>query len=146
MQWLLFVCHMVTLNVYIYRQYVYMIIKYKFICSSFRNKEKSEPLTAGKILHCQKTQNKLSKKRRNKHLNRYWWCPLCLYCCCFLPLLNMNQELLYLCQSPYTMKVLFFMGINFHGLVKNYKIVDFGVCTQNKICLFYIFNIISFIG
>ena len=40
-------------------------------------------------------------------------------------------------KNKITVKVLFFVGINFHGLVKNYKFVDFGVCTQNKICQFY---------
>jgi hypothetical protein len=43
-------------------------------------------------------------------------------------------------------KVLFFLGINFRGLVKSYQFRGFCVCTQNKICWFYIFNIISFTG
>ena len=62
-----------------------------------------------------------------------------------------NIFILYMTNLTTTVKVLFFVGINFRGLFKNYKFMDsyirgFCVCTENKICGFYIFNIISFIG
>ena len=37
---------------------------------------------------------------------------------------GVKQQLLTDSKYTYTVKVLFFMGINFRGLVKNYKFVD----------------------